>query len=101
MSRTEDDDATEPTRSGRDRRARDQRTTGEAMSEWIAEGALRIALTIVGLVLLVYAVGRAVGVNLLDIFIDALLSPLGRWIVVAFFALLLIVVAVRGFRDRV
>lgn len=70
------------------------------MSQWLAESALRIGLALVGLVLLVYALGRAVGVDLIDIVVDALLSPIGRWLVVAFFALLLIVVAQRGFSNR-
>jgi hypothetical protein len=70
------------------------------MSQWVAESALRIGLTLVGFILLVYALGRAVGINLLDIVADALLSPIGRWLVVAFFAIVLILVALRGFDRR-
>lgn len=100
MSPPANDDTTDDSRRGRGGRGREVRTTGDEFSRWVAESALRIALTLVGLVLLVYALGRAVGVDLLAIVVDALLSPVGRWIVVAFFALLLIVVAQRGFQDR-
>lgn len=100
MSQPEDD-ATEPARSGRDRRTSDKRTADGSMFRWLAESVLRIGLSIVGLVLLVYALGRAVGVDLLAIVVDTLVSPVGRWIVVAAVGFLLIVVAQRGFRDRV
>lgn len=71
------------------------------MSRWVAESALRIGLAFVGFVLLVYALGRAVGIDLLDIVADALLSTVGRWLVVAFFALVLILFALQGFGERV
>lgn len=103
MSHQRDRDADGETDSDRrrDGRPADRRTTGEAMSQWLAESALRIGLTFIGFVLLVYALGRAVGINLLDIVADAFLSPVGRWLVVAFFALVLILVALRGFESRV
>lgn len=63
---------------------------------WFASAALRTGLIIIGFVLLLFALGQAVGFNLLDLVIDAVTSPMGRWIVVAIFALLLIAVAGRG-----
>lgn len=63
---------------------------------WFASAALRTGLIIVGFVLLLFALGQAVGFDLLDLVIDAVTSPMGRWIVVAIFALLLIAVAGRG-----
>lgn len=86
---------------GHEEHVTEQRAAGEELSRWLAESVLRVGLVLVGLVLLVYALGRAVDVDLLSIVVDALLSPIGRWLVVAFFALLLIVVAQRGFRDRI
>lgn len=67
-----------------------------ASTGWFASAALRTGLIIVGFVLLLFALGQAVGFNLLDLVIDAATSPMGRWIVVAIFALLLIAVAGRG-----
>lgn len=65
--------------------------------DWFAMSALRIALVLVGLVIVLFALGQAVGVDLLGTITDALGTQLGRWLVVAFFGLVLIVVAVRGF----
>lgn len=95
MSAQRDTDRNEGTKADQGREGR-----GDDLSGWLAESALRMGLALVGLVLLVYALGRAVGVDLLAIVVDALLSPIGRWLLVAFFALLLIVVAQRGFRTR-
>lgn len=103
MSHQRDRDADGETDADRrrDGRQADGQATGEAMSQWLAESALRIGLVIVGFVLLVFALGQAVGIDLLDIVADALLSPVGRWLVVAFFALVLILVALRGFGTSV
>ncbi len=65
--------------------------------EWFAASTLRIALAIIGLVVVLFALGQAVGMNLLGMFADALSTQIGRWLVVAFFGLLLIALAVRGF----
>lgn len=73
------------------------RSAGAQSVDWLTVSALRAGLALVGLVLLLFAIGRVVGVNLLDTVIDALSTQVGRWIVVALFALVLIVVALRGF----
>lgn len=67
---------------------------------WFAASTFRVALAIIGLVLLLFALGQAVGFDLLGLVADALSSRLGRWLAVAFFALILIVVAVRGFDTQ-
>lgn len=69
----------------------------ERAGEWFAESTLRIALAVFGFVLLLFALGQAVGIDLLGMVVSALSSQMGRWLVVAFFALAIIVVAVRGF----
>lgn len=69
----------------------------EHAGEWFAESTLRIALGVFGFVLLLFALGQAVGIDLLGMVVDALSTQMGRWLVVAFFALAIIVVAVRGF----
>lgn len=63
---------------------------------WFASAALRTGIVIIGFILFLFALGQAVGFDLLDLFLDAVTSPMGRWIVVAIFALLLIAVASRG-----
>lgn len=57
-------------------------------------------LIAIGFVLLLFALGQAVGFDLLGLFADAVSSQTGRWLVVAFFALLLIRVAERGLRGK-
>lgn len=66
-------------------------------TEWLTAPVIRAALGVLGVVLLLYALGRAVGVDLLGVLLDALATRVGRWLLVALFAVLLILVAVRGF----
>lgn len=73
---------------------------GEGAAERLATSTLRIGLTLIGLVLLLFALGQAVGVDLLELVVDALSTRVGRWLAVAFFALVLIVVALRGFGTK-
>lgn len=73
------------------------RTGAAGTEEWFAASTLRIALAIVGLVIVLFALGQAVGVNLLGMLADALNTQVGRWLVVAFFGLMLIALAIRGF----
>jgi hypothetical protein len=63
---------------------------------WFAASALRSGLALVGLVLLLVALGQLAGVNSLDMFADVLSSPIGGWLVVAGLALLIISLAVHG-----
>lgn len=80
------------------RRTDETRTTGP--EEWFAMSALRIGLVVIGFVVLLFALGQAVGLNLLGMAADALTTQMGRWLLVAVFGLLLIALALRGF-DRV
>ena len=86
------DSDTEP--SGRSRDG----SRGEETVEAIAESTLRIVLLVLGLLLLFYAVGQAVGFDVLALLSEALATPAARWMIVAFFALILIAMAIRGFR---
>jgi hypothetical protein len=73
---------------------------GPAQNEaagWFAASALRIGLALVGFVLLLVALGQIAGVNFLEMFAEVLASPVGRWLVVAVVALLIISFAVQGF----
>lgn len=73
---------------------RGARATGPAA--WVGASALRIGLAVLGGVLMLYALGRAVGVDLVEMVGRSFESPLGRWLAVAAFGLLLVGLAVRG-----
>lgn len=66
------------------------------LGEVFASAALRWGIGIAGFVLFLFALGQAVGLDLLGLFADALSSQTGRWLLVAVFALFLIGVARRG-----
>lgn len=68
----------------------------ERTTDWIASTAVRAGLTVIGVVLLLFALGQAVGLPLLELVTAALTSQTGQWLVVAFFAVLLIGAAQRG-----
>jgi uncharacterized membrane protein YdjX (TVP38/TMEM64 family) len=64
-----------------------------------AVSAARLGLVFIGLVLLLFALGQAVGLNLLELAAEAISSRIGRWLVVAFFAVLLIAIPARWGRS--
>ncbi|MHB9285469.1 hypothetical protein ACKVMT_00335 [Halobacteriales archaeon Cl-PHB] len=59
-------------------------------TRWFAGTAVRAGLTVIGVVLLLFALGQAVGLPLLELTTDALTTQTGQWLAVAFFAVLLI-----------
>jgi hypothetical protein len=69
---------------------------GGGLGELLASAAVRWGIGIAGFVLFLFAIGQAVGLNLLGMFAEALSSQTGQWLVVAVFALFLIAVARRG-----
>lgn len=79
----------------------DRRDARDGTGAWFAETTARTGLALIGLVLLLFALGQAIGVDLLGAVAEALTSQTGRWLVVAFFAVLLIVGAAKwGFGRR-
>jgi polyferredoxin len=78
----------------------DDRTSAEEGTDWFASSALRLGLVLIGVVILLFALGQAVGIDFIGMFGDVLATNFGRWLAVAFFALLIIVVAMRGFASR-
>lgn len=74
------------------------RARDEGAVEAIAASTIRLGLLVLGLLLLLYAVGQAVGFDVLAMISEALDTQMARWLIVAFFALILITVALRGFR---
>ncbi|SFR52925.1 hypothetical protein [Halogeometricum limi] len=69
---------------------------GSGLGALFASAAMRWGIGIAGFVLFLFALGQAVGFDLLGLFADAISSQTGRWLVVAVFALFLISVARRG-----
>lgn len=96
--RDERRESREPTDGGSNREP-DRRSQEPEPTGLLANAALRMALLIVGFVLFLFALGQAVGLGLLGMFIDAVTSQTGRWLIVAFFGLVLIALAQRGFRG--
>lgn len=100
--RSEDDDLREDDRAT-DREARDEPTSRDGtrreddVSDWFASTAIRTGLVLIGVVLLLFALGQAFGLPLLEWVTDAVTSQTGRWLIVAFFAILLIAAAQKGF----
>jgi len=79
---------------------RAEKTRREGPAEWVASTALRLGLAVLGIALLVFAVGQILDVPLFDVLDDALSSQVVLWIVVGLFALLLLGLAARGFSYR-
>lgn len=101
MSQSEDSSADgNRAERGSSETANDESPAVGGAAEWFATSALRIGLAVVGFVLLLFALGQAVGLDLLGLVADALDTQVGRWLAVAVFALVLIVVALRGFSTR-
>lgn len=72
----------------------------EGVTGWAAASTFRVGLALIGFVLLLFALGQIAGFDLLGLVVDALSTSTGRWLIVAIVALVLIVIAVRGFGRR-
>lgn len=71
-----------------------------AFTGWFASSALRIGLVLVGVFLLLAALGQLSGIDMLGETAALLGTDAGRWIVVAIVALGLIAIALYGFTGR-
>lgn len=81
---------------GQQPRGQGQANGGRSLTDWFANGFIRGGIILVGFTLFLFALGQAVGLGLLDMFVGAVTSQTGRWLVVAAFALLLIFVGQQG-----
>ncbi|MEM4781945.1 MAG: hypothetical protein QXG03_10355 [Halalkalicoccus sp.] len=79
---------------------RAERAPEESATSFFARGIVRMGLVLIGTVLLLFALGQAFGVDLLGTVADFLTTQTGQWLAVAFFALVLISVAIGGWRYR-
>lgn len=66
------------------------------IAEWLASTTVWVGVGGIGIVLLLFALGQAVGIPLLSMAAEAVSSQTGRWLVVALFALALVGLAERG-----
>ncbi len=72
----------------------------ESEATMITRSLLRIALALVGFILLLFALGQAFGLDLLGMFAEFTQTWTGQWLLVAVFALLLIVLSMRGWSRQ-
>lgn len=93
--------------NGRERDAADHREydsggdrRGYGPGDRFARATVRWAVVLVGFAVLLFALGQAFGVPLLGLVVDGLTTQTGRWLVVAFAALLVIAAATRTRRRR-
>lgn len=78
----------------------DHAAQAEESAAWFATSALRIGIALIGLVLLMVALGQIAGVDFLEMFSEVLASSVGRWLVVAVVAMVIISFAIHGFGRR-
>lgn len=74
-----------------------EETSIEEPVQRVAASTVRLGLLVLGVIILLFATGQVVGIDLLAIMSDALDTHEARWFTVAFFGLLLIAIALRGF----
>jgi hypothetical protein len=91
-------DGTEGKSRADSRNAAGNRRGGD-LTGWFTSTAVRMVLAIVGLVVVLFAVGQIVGIDLLGLAAEALSSEIGQWLVIAAVGLVLIGLAQRGFRS--
>jgi hypothetical protein len=71
-------------------------TRGFAPGAWMASTAVQTIVMLVGLVVVLFAVGQAVGADLLGMVGDALATHTGQWLAVAVLTLILVIAALRA-----
>lgn len=64
---------------------------------WFAQSTVRVGLGLLGIVLLLFALGQATGLDLLGFLTAALARTTVQWLIVAVLAVLLILIALYGF----
>jgi hypothetical protein len=99
-SRTATEESDADRRSARgDRHGGDPERPSTGTAEWFAASTLRIVLAVVGLVVLLFGLGMAMGIDILGAIVTVLETEVARWLLVALFGLFILFVAVRGFNG--
>lgn len=71
---------------------------GTRAGAWFLSTTLQVVVAVIGLVVVLFALGQAVGVDLLGITAQALSTQTGQWLAVAVIALLAMSAAMRTMR---
>lgn len=74
-------------------------STAEEVGSWFTETLVRAGILVIGVAVLLFAIGQAVGANLLEPMAEFFASGTGAWFVVAFLALLVMVAATKSWRT--
>lgn len=83
----------DPEATGADRRAGDRGSDTTGLVDWFTETFLRASIALLGVLLLLFALGQIAGVDMIGGLADLLATEIVQWTLVAVFALLLIVAA--------
>lgn len=86
---------TQPQGQGAPGGQQQQRGTAEQLAGWFTEKFVRVVAVLIGLIMLLFALGQIAGVNLLSTVGDFITSSVGGYVIIAFFALLIIVAATK------
>ena len=84
---------------GRAQRGQAPNSTTEEVGSWFTETLVRAGILVIGVAVMIFAIGQAVGANLLGPLADFFTSGTGVWFVVAFLALLVMVAATKSWRT--
>lgn len=74
--------------------------SSNAFTGWFASSTLRIGLLLIGVFLLLAALGQLSGIDILGLTAELLGTSVDRWLLVGAVAIALIAIAVRGFSGR-
>lgn len=75
------------------------RSTTEAVGGWFTETIARAGILVIGVAVMLFAIGQAVGADLVEPLAEFFTSGTGAWFVVAFLALLVMVAATKSWRT--
>jgi hypothetical protein len=73
--------------------------TAEEVGSWFTETIVRAGVLVVGVAVMIFAIGQAVGEPLLRPLVGFFTSGTGVWLIVAFLALLVMVAATKSWRT--
>ena len=74
-------------------------STTEEVGGWFTETIVRAGILVIGVAVMLFAIGQAVGANLVEPIAEFFTSGTGAWFVVAFLALLVMVAATKSWRT--
>ena len=88
-----------PPQQNQPSRRQTPRSTTEEVGGWFTETIVRAGILVIGVAVMLFAIGQAVGANLVEPLAEFFTSGTGAWFVVAFIALLVMVAATKSWRT--